>query len=96
MAGGGVRGREAGTGHAIMIQAGTSTGMYHLFMRKYPPAGEMSTGTAAGEGINGPLSGYPINRYSGIGIDGKRTDIGRRSRPGVFRVCMSQRDRGRT
>jgi hypothetical protein len=52
----------------------------------------MTTGTIVGEGISGTTSEYPTSKFNGTGGAGKRTGIGRSSKPGASRVCNPGRD----
>jgi hypothetical protein len=46
----------------------------------------MTTGTIAGEDINGTISAYPSKKFNGIGRAGRIAGIGRSNRRGVSRV----------
>jgi hypothetical protein len=46
----------------------------------------MTTGIIVGAVINGTTSEYLTRNFNGTGAPGKRTDVGRRNKPGVFRV----------
>jgi hypothetical protein len=46
----------------------------------------MTTGNIVGEDINGIISGYLSNKFSGTGKDGKTVNIGRSKITGVSRV----------
>jgi len=61
-------------------------------MQGYPQAGGMTTGIIVGEGINGTTNEYRTSKFNRTGRAGKRTDIGRSSKPGVSRVCNPERD----
>jgi hypothetical protein len=87
MAGGGVRGKDAGIDHATITQAGATIATFHLFIEGSPEAGEMTLGNIVGKAINGTTSAYNINRSSGTGGTGKRISIGKNNRPGASKVC---------
>jgi hypothetical protein len=92
MVGGGVRGKGAGIAHGTIIQVGSTIEGPHLFMQGYLQAGGMTTGIVVGEGINGTTSEYLTNNFNGTGGAGKKTDIGRSDKLGVFKVCDPERD----
>ena len=84
-AGGGVRGRGNGTARGSIIQAGATIGEHPLFIEAYPQAGGMTTGSAAGRGINGNTSEYPTSKFKKTGEVGKGTNIGKNKIIGVSR-----------
>jgi hypothetical protein len=86
VAGGGVRGKDAGIARITITQVGAIIKVFHLFMQAYPQAGGMTTGNIVGEDINGITSEYLSNRFNGTGVAGKRISIGRSKIPGVSRV----------
>jgi len=94
-AGIGVHGRAAGIVRAAIIQTGTSIKTSLLFMLKYPLAGGMITEIIVGKDTNGTVSEYLISRFSSIGTAGKEIGIGRSSKRGASRGCMSQQGQGR-
>ena len=85
-AGGGVPGTEDGTAHGTIVQAGATIETFRLFTAAYRRAGGMTTGSAAGEEINGTTSGYNTRNFNRTGAHGKRPDIGKSRIPGVSRV----------
>ena len=86
MAGGGVRGTEDGTAHGTIVQAGVTIEAFRLFTAAYRQAGGMTTGSVAGEEINGTTSGYNTRSFNRTGAPGKRADIGKSRIPGASRV----------
>jgi len=86
MAGGGVRGKDDGIAHITTTQVGAIIKALHLFIPGYHRAGGMTTGNIVGEDINGIISEYLSNKFSGTGRDGKIASIGRSKITGVSRV----------
>jgi hypothetical protein len=86
VAGGGVRGKDAGIARITTTQVGATIGEFHLFIVKYHHTGEMITGIIVGEDSNGTTSEYLSNKFNGTGRAGKRISIGRSKTPGVFKV----------
>jgi hypothetical protein len=86
VAGGGVRGKDAGIAHITMTQVGVTIEVSHLFMPGYRQAGGMTTGIIVGKDIDGTTSGYITNNFIGTGTTGKRAGIGRSNKPGVCKV----------
>jgi hypothetical protein len=89
VAGGGVPGKADGTAHITMTEVGLITEVYHLFTEMFLPAGEMITEITAGKGNRGSISVYLIRIFNAIGVDGKKTDIGKGKIPGV---CKDRQD----
>jgi hypothetical protein len=87
--GGGVPGKDAGIAPVTMTEAGLITEGYHLFTEMFLPAGEMITEITAGKGNRGSISVYLIRIFNAIGVDGKKTDIGKGKIPGV---CKDRQD----
>ncbi|OGP66483.1 MAG: hypothetical protein A2W27_04505 [Deltaproteobacteria bacterium RBG_16_44_11] len=83
--GGGVHGTDAGTVPDTMIAVGSIIALLHLFIERYPQAGEMITGIIVGEGIRGTTKEYLTINFDLIGKDGKTTDIGKEINPGMSR-----------
>jgi hypothetical protein len=83
MGGGGVRGKDAGIAHGSIAQVGATIEAFHLFIEGYPQSGGMTTGSVAGEGINGTTNEYPTNKSNRTGAIGKRAGIGRSKILGV-------------
>jgi hypothetical protein len=86
VAGGGVHGMGAGIARKAIIQAGPTIKAFPLFTERSPPAGGMTTGSAAGAAIHGTTREYHISRFNKTGVAGKKTNIGRSKTPGVSRV----------
>jgi len=85
-AGGGVRGKGAGTAHRIMIQVGAIIKELPLFIREYPQVGGMITGRVVGKEINGTNKEYLTSKFNKTGKVGKGTDIGRNKIIGVSKA----------
>jgi hypothetical protein len=48
--------------------------------------GGATTGNIVGEDVRGTISEYLTSKFNRTGAIGKRTDIGRSSKPGVFKA----------
>src|SRR5450759_187338 len=83
MVGGGVRGKGAGIARGTMTLVGSTMKGSRPGMQGYREVGGMTTGTIAGEDSHGITSEYPTRNLNGTGAAGKRTIIGRSSKPGV-------------
>jgi hypothetical protein len=86
-AGGGVRGKDAGTDQGTMTEVGLIIVMLHLFMQICIRDGEMITEIIGGEGISGTISGYLTGILIAIGRVGKKTGIGKSKTTGVSGDC---------
>jgi hypothetical protein len=86
MAGGGVFGTGVGIAPGITTLVGFTIKGSHPFIREYRPLGGTTTETTVGLVINGTTSGFRINKSSVTGATGKKTGIGRSSRPGASKV----------
>jgi hypothetical protein len=86
VAGGGVRGKDAGIARGAMIQDGATIEERHLFIEVYPQTGGMTTGRIVGKGINGTSKKYHTSKFKKTGRVGKKISIGRSKIVGVSRV----------
>jgi len=77
-AGGGVRGKDAGTVHGITTRAGFITEAYPLFTDTFRPAGGRVIESANGKDILGSSTASIIKICKETGADGKKTNIGKR------------------
>jgi len=82
--GGGVHGKGTGIDLITMIQDGAAIEVFRLFMHRYLPAGEMTIGNIAGEGIAGITNMCRSSRFNKIGEAGKNINTGRSKIRGAF------------
>jgi hypothetical protein len=86
MAGGGVRGKDAGIAHSVMIPVGPTIKGPHPFMEEYRQGGGIITGIINGQDIHGTISEYPMSKSNITGATGSRADIGRSKITGVSKA----------
>ena len=94
-AGGGVRGKDAGTVRITMIQAGDIIVGLQLFIEVSPQIGGITTGRIVGKEINGINKECLTSKSSRTGEDGRKIIIGRNKIIGVSEIReMTERDHG--
>lgn len=86
-AGGGARGRDAGTARGIMTAAGWLTASPRLSIKQFLRAGEMIIETAAGEDTPGNMKKYLMTGCIKTGGPGTTIDIGKEKGHGMCRAC---------
>ena len=64
MAGGGVRGKDAGIAHRTIVQVGAIIMVFHPFMEEYHQDGEMTIETIVGMVDHGTTNGYPMRNFN--------------------------------
>jgi hypothetical protein len=87
-AGGGVPGRDDGTAHATMMQAGLTIKADRLSTAKSLRAGGMITGTIAGAVIGGTIIRFLITSLKRTGEGGSAIDTGKSNRIGESIVMV--------
>ena len=84
--GDGVRGKEDGIAHIVMIPDGVIMTESRLFTIKYPRAGKRTTSSTVGKATNGITKECPILKSKKTGISGKKTNTGKSTIIGAFRI----------
>jgi len=81
--GGGVPGKGAGTARVTMTGVGGTIIAHPFFTEMFLPAGEKTTGTAAGEVTSGIIALFRIAMPKKTGGAGKETGIGKKKITGA-------------
>jgi len=67
MAGGGVRGKDAGIAHGTIAQVGDTIMVFHLFIEEYIQDGEMTTERIVGMAESGIINEYLTRSFERCG-----------------------------